>query len=190
MQNGAMKPDPEMLRDIGLNSTNVEAGWAGAANDLARGLNFWTRSVIGRDHSIAVRAALASCKLVVNDYQQDQPGLPPRSYLDNMMSAIGRWLEQPSKERSDEVRSLLDVSRTAHAWNRDTDVESLWIVETIDHASLAVWSGERASYIVATDFATTAARSVTCALHAMLDAGKPEAEAVSAIVDAVLAAAG
>lgn len=184
-----MKPDPDLLREIGVSSTNVEAAWAGAANDLARGLNFWTRSVIGRDRAVAVRAALAACKLVVGEYEPDQPELPPGSYIANMVTAILRWLTEPTKEHTEQVRGLLDVTRSAHAWQRDKDVESLWILEAVDHASLAVWSGDRASYIVPMDYATCAARSVACVLHAMLDAGKAEDEAVAAIVDAVLGAA-
>ena len=180
-----MKPDPELLREIGLNSTNVETSWAGAADDLARGLNFWTRSQIGRDRGIAVRAALNACKLVMNDYTGEQEGLPPRSYVEDMVQLIDRWLENPSKDNTELVRSALDVTRSAHAWQRDADVESSWILEAVDHASLAVRSGDRSSYIVPLDFATCAARSVTCVMHAMLDAGTAEDQAVSSIVDAV-----
>ncbi|HEY5947563.1 MAG TPA: hypothetical protein VIV40_18795 [Kofleriaceae bacterium] len=184
-----MKPDPELLREIGVNSTNVETAWAGAGNDLERGLNTWTRGTIGRDRAIAVRAALMSCALVIEQYTPNKPGLPPREYIDGMLAGIRRWLDEPTKPNTEAVRSALNVERSAHAWQQDADVESFWILEAVDHASLAVWSGERASYIVPMDFATCAARSVSCVLHAMLDGGTSEADAVSAIVDAVSLAA-
>lgn len=180
-----MKPDPELLREIGANSTNVETAWAGAANDLERGLNTWTRGTIGRDQGIAVRAALMACKLVTDKYRADRPGLPPKSYIDNMIVGIARWLDEPTQPHADEVRSLLDVNRTAHAWQQESDVASFWILEAVDHTSLAVWTGERASYIVPMDYATCAARAIACVLHALLDAGTPEADAVSSIVDSV-----
>jgi hypothetical protein len=184
-----MNPDPELLREIGVNSTNVETAWAGAANDLERGLNTWTRSTIGRDRGVAVRAALMTCMLIVDKYKADRPGLPPRDYVDNMLAGVRRWLDEPSKENTEAVRSALDVTRSAHAWQQETDVESFWILEAVDHASLAVWAGERASYIVPMDFATCAARAVACVLHAMLDAGTSEAVAVESIVGAVSTAA-
>lgn len=180
-----MKPDPELLREIGENSTNVEGAWAGAANDLARGLNTWTRSTIGRDRAIAVRAALASCSLVTDRYSSERPGLPSREYIDTMLAGIRRWLDAPTRDNTEAVRSLLDVTRSAHAWQQAEDAASFWILEAVDHASLAVWSGERASYIVPMDYATCAARSVACVLHAMLEAGTLEATAVASIVDAV-----
>jgi hypothetical protein len=185
-----MMPDPELLREIGINSTNVETAWAGAADDLARGLNFWTRTQIGTDRAIAVRAAFASCKLVVDDYNEKVEGLPPRKYVDDMIELIQAWLDNPSRENTELVRSTLDVTRSAHAWQRDKDLESAWILEAVDHASLAVWSGERSSYIVPMDFGTCAARSVACVLHAMIDAGKPEAKAIESIVTAVRHAVG
>ena len=184
-----MRPDPELLREIGSNSTNVETAWGGAANDLERGLNTWTRSTIGRDRGIAVRAALMACSLVIDRYKADREGLPPRAYLDGLLAGIRRWLDEPTKENTEAVRSALDVTRSAHAWQQDADVESFWILDAVDHASLAVWSGERASYIVPMDYATCAARAVACVLHAMLDAGTPEAAAVEQIVGAVSTAA-
>lgn len=185
-----MKPDAELLRDIGMNTTNVSNAWAGAADDLARGLKHWTRQQIGRDRSVAVRAAAAACDLVTDRYNPDQPGLPPRSYVDLMLAAIRRWLDDPSRENTERVRSSLDVTRDAHAWQREQDVASFWILDAVDHASLAVWSGERASYIVPMDYATCAARSVACVLHAMIDTGVPEQQAVEVIVDAVAGVAG
>jgi hypothetical protein len=180
-----VKPDPELLREIGANSTNVETAWAGAANDLERGLNTWTRGTIGRDRGIAVRAGLMACALVTDRYNADREGLPPKSYVDNMLLAIRRWLDEPTQPHIEAVRSLLDINRSAHAWQQSTDVESFWILEAVDHTSLAVWAGERASYIVPMDYATCAARAVACVLHAMLDAGKLEADVVSSLVDAV-----
>lgn len=185
-----MKPDLDLLREIGENSTNVETSWAGAADNLARGLNAWTRSMIGRDRAVAVRAAIVTCAIVIDDYKADRDGMPPRTYIDDMVAAIRQWLDDPSQDNTDRVRASLDVTRVAHAWHQEEDVESYWILEAVDHASLAVWSGERASYITPMDFATCAARSVACVLHAMLDAGKPEATAVERIVDAVRNAVG
>ena len=184
-----MKPDPELLREIGENSTNVEGAWAGAANDLARGLNTWTRSTIGRDRNVAVRAALVACSLVTDRYASDKPGLPSREYIETMLAGIRRWLDEPTRDNTEAVRSALDVTRSAHAWQQDEDAASFWILEAVDHASLAVWSGERASYIVPMDYATCAARSVACVLHAMLNAGMIEDTAVVSIVDAVHSAA-
>ncbi len=184
-----MKPDPELLREIGINSTNVESGWGGAGNDLARGLQSWTRSMIGRDQAVAVRAALMACALVIDRYKPDRPGLPPRAYLDEMLTRIRRWLDEPTREHTEAVRSQLDVTRNAHAWQQASDVESFWILDAVDHASLAVWTGQRASYIVPTDYATTAARAITCVLHAMLDAGLAEDAAVESIVGAIESAA-
>lgn len=179
-----MKPDAELLREIGENSTNVSNAWAGASDTLSRGLKHWTRTAIGRDRAIAVRAALAACELVVDRYQPTED-LPSKSYVELMLAGIRRWLDDPSKENTERVRSSLDVTRSMHAWQRDQDVASFWILDAVDHASLAVWSGERASYIVPMDFATCAARSVACVLHAMIDVGVPEQQAVEVIVGAV-----
>ena len=116
-----MKPDPELLREIGENSTNVEGAWAGAANDLARGLNTWTRSTIGRDRNVAVRAALVACSLVTDRYASDKPGLPSREYIETMLAGIRRWLDDPTRDNTEAVRSALDVTRSAHAWQQDED---------------------------------------------------------------------
>ena len=180
-----------MLREIGYNTTNVEAPWAGAENNLARGLNAWTRMQIGRDREIAVRAAVVVCALVADKYTADRDGLPPRSYIDDMLARVRAWLDEPGRESADRVRSFLDVTRNAHAWQQEEHEDaSFWILDAVDHASLAVWSGERASYIVPLDYATCAGRSVACVFHAMLHAGTSEDAAVSAIVDAVAIAAG
>ena len=127
----------------------------------------------------------AACKLVIADYSGEQEGLPPRAYVDDMSQLIERWLDNPSKDNMELVRSALDVTRSAHAWQRDKDVEASWILEAVDHASLAVWAGDRSSYIIPLDFATCAARAVACVLHAMLDAKVPEDKAVSDIVEAI-----
>jgi hypothetical protein len=83
---------------------------------------------------------------------------------------------------------MLDVTRDRHAWQDEHDLDHFWTLEAVDHASLAVWSGERSSYIVPLDFATCAARSVACVLHSLLTRGETEERAVALIVDAVLAA--
>lgn len=180
-----MKPDAELLREIGVTSTNASNAWAGAADPLSRGLHQWTRQVIGTDRQVAVRAGIAACDLVVDRYVQDQPELPPRSYLDLMLASIRRWLDDPSRDNLERVRSSLDVTRSAHAWQRERDVASFWILDAVDHASIAVWSGERASYIVPVDFATTSARAIVCVLHALLDLKIAEPQAVELVVDAI-----
>jgi hypothetical protein len=177
-------PDSAELRELGENSTNASNAWAGAADYLSRGLKAWTRQTIGTDRVHAVRVAVAACRLAVGRYS-DAGGLPPRSYVDGMISAIDAWLADPSKERTEAVRLSLDVTRQAHAWQRDGADPSAWILEAVDHASLAVWSGERASYIVPMDYATCAARSVACVLHALLRAGVAEPAAIGSIVTAV-----
>jgi hypothetical protein len=184
-----MKPDPEELRELGENVTNVSSAWAGAPDYLSRGLKAWSHTKIRGDRRIAVGAALAVCELAVGNYVADQQGLPPKSYIEHMLASIRRWLDDPSRENTERVRSSLDVTRSAHAWQRDQDVAPFWILDAVDHASLAVWSGERASYIVPMDFGTCAARAITCALHALLDTGMDETRAVDALVGAVRAVA-
>lgn len=185
-----MKPDPEELRELGENVTNVSSAWAGAPDYLSRGLKAWSRTIIAGDRNVAVGAALAVCDLVVGHYNADQQGLPPKSYIEHMIASIRRWLDDPSRENTERVRSSLDVTRSAHAWQREQDVAPFWILDAVDHASLAVWSGERASYIVPMDYGTCAARSITCVLHAMLDVGIEEKQAVSQITAAVKVATG
>lgn len=182
------QPDPEELRELGENVTNVSSAWAGAPDYLSRGLKAWARSTVANDRNVAVGAALAVCDLVVASYNADQQGLPPKSYIEHMIASIRRWLDEPSRENTERVRSSLDVTRSAHAWQRDQDVAPFWILDAVDHASLAVWSGERASYIVPMDYSTCAARSITCVLHAMLDLGTDEKSAIEAITRAVSAA--
>jgi hypothetical protein len=183
-----MKPDPEELRELGENVTNVQSAWAGAPDYLSRGLKAWARTTVGKDRNVAVAAALSVCELVANSYSADQQGLPPKSYIEHMLASIRRWLDDPSRENTERVRSSLDVTRSAHAWQREQDVAPFWILDAVDHASLAVWSGERASYIVPMDYGTCAARSITCVLHAMLDLGTDEGQAIDSITTAVAGA--
>ncbi|HEU0032379.1 MAG TPA: hypothetical protein VFQ53_17225 [Kofleriaceae bacterium] len=182
-----MKLDAEYFRDLGENTTNITNAWAGARDYVSRGVKAWARQQFGADRQMAVRAAIACCELVLGEYEQDHPELPPKSYLDDMVAHIKRWLADPSRENTEAVRSALNVTRDAHAWQREEDAESYWILEAVDHACLAVWSGSRASYIVPIDYATTAARSIACTLHAMRDAGVPEDVACDRIVQAVRA---
>jgi len=49
-----------------------------------------------------------------------------------------------------------------------------------------VWAGDRASYIIPVDFATTAGRVVACVFHAMRSAGQSEQAAADAVIDVVL----
>jgi hypothetical protein len=183
------RPDVEELTELGEDNTNTATAWGGAGDYLARGLKVWTRGEIGDDQAHAVRAALSACSLVTPHYPEQAPELhAPRKYIDAMMAAIRRWLEQPSREHQERVRSMLDVTRDRHAWQDEHDLDHFWTLEAVDHASLAVWSGERSSYIVPLDFATCAARSVACVLHSLLTRGETEERAVALIVDAVLAA--
>jgi hypothetical protein len=185
------RPDPETLKNLGENVTNVANAWGGARDYLSRGLKAWARDAIGGDRALAVKAALATCKLVVPMYPSEPgPGLPPRGYIDGMVAMIQRWIEDPSQKHTELVRSSLDVTREMHAWQRDEDVAPYWILDAVDHASLAVWAGERSSYIVPMDFATCAARSIACVLHAMLDTGEAEKTATARVVDAVEAITG
>jgi hypothetical protein len=181
-----MTMGPEELRELGEQSTNVSSPWAGATDYLHRGLKEWVRRQIGSDRRIAVAAALAACDLVVGRYSADQQGLPPKSYIEHMLASIRRWLDDPSRENTERVRSSLDVTRNAHAWQREQDVAPFWILDAVDHASLAVWSGERASYIIPMDYSTCAARSITCVLHALLDVGMAEESACNVLTSSVL----
>jgi hypothetical protein len=183
------RPDLTALEDLGANTTNATTPWAGAKDFLARGLKVWTRLEIGDDQRHAVRAALSACALVVPNYPESAPELhAPRRYIEDMMAAIRRWVDDPTREHQDKVRSMLDVSRDRHAWQDEHDLDHFWTLEAVDHASLAVWSGERSSYIVPLDFATSAARSVACVLHSLMTRGEPKDRAAAAVVDAVLAA--
>ena len=189
MSDPSDRPDPAALEDLGANTTNAANAWAGAQDYLARGLKTWTRREIGDDQRHAVRAALAACRLVTPHYPEEDPELhAPRRYIDDMVAAIQGWLDEPTRENQERVRSMLDVTRDRHAWQDEHDLDHFWTLEAVDHASLAVWSGERSSYIVPLDFATSASRSVACVFHALITRGEPKEQAATAVVDAVLAA--
>jgi hypothetical protein len=171
--------------------------WAGAAEPIGAGLVEWTRLAISHDQQLAVRASLAACALVIGDYPDSgsasgsasgtDAGKPraPRTYIYHMLSVIQRWLDDPSRENREVVRSSLDVTRELHAWQAD-DAAHFWILEAVDHTCLTVWAGERASYIIPVDFATTAGRVIACVFHAMRSAGRGEQLAADAVIDVVL----
>jgi hypothetical protein len=183
------RPNEAELTELGENVTNATNAWAGAKDYLARGLKVWTRRTIGDDQRTAVRVALSACKLVTPHYPEAAPELhAPRRYIDDMIAAVERWLDEPTREHKEHVRSMLDVTRDRHAWQDEHDHDHFWTLEAVDHASLAVWSGEHSSYIVPLDFATSAARSVACVFHALITRGEPKAKVVDTVVNAVLAA--
>lgn len=160
--------------------------WAGASEPVGAGLVEWTRLAIAHDQRLAVRASLRACQLVTGAYPE-RGTQAPRHYIDGMLAAIVRWVDEPSKEHREVVRCSLDVDRQAHAWQTD-DAADFWILEAVDHACLTVWAGERASYIIPVDFATTAGRVVACVFHAMRSAGQSEQAAAEAVIDVILAA--
>lgn len=179
-------PDPESLRELGESSTNVANAWAGAEEYLSQGLVVWARRMVGDDQKLAVRAALTCCRLVLDQYPTDGSDThAPKQYLDDMLAKISRWVDNPSNTNKEAVRSALDTTRSLHAWQGHTDQAHFWILEAVDHASLAVWAGERSSYIVPLDFGTCSARSAACVLHALLVSKQPEAQAVDRVVGAV-----
>jgi hypothetical protein len=159
--------------------------WAGASEPIGAGLVEWARLAISHDQQLAVRASLGACALVTGDYRDGGPAGAPRAYIDRMVSVIQRWLDEPTRENREAVRSSLDVAREVHAWQTDDDAQ-FWILEAVDHACLTVWAGERASYIVPVDFATTAGRVIACVFHAMRSAGNDEERAAGAVIDLVL----
>ncbi|MBA3819402.1 MAG: hypothetical protein H0X17_10960 [Deltaproteobacteria bacterium] len=183
------RPDIDALRELGENTTNVANAWAGADDYLSQGLLVWTRRTIEDDRKHAVRAALAVCKLVAGTYPIGNEAQAPKQYIDTMLASIQRWVENPSHSNHESVRSALDVTRQVHAWQAPDHIPHFWTLEAVDHACLAVWSGERSSYIVPMDFATCAARSVTCVFHVLTSSGQSEADAIQAVVDAVVGAA-
>jgi hypothetical protein len=162
--------------------------WAGATEPIGAGLVEWTRLAISHDHRLAVRAAVDACALVTGDYPHEG-ARAPRTYVLGMVAAVERWLAQPTRENLEVVRSSLDFTRELHAWQTD-DEPSFWIREAVDHTCLTVWAGERASYIVPVDFATTAGRVVACVFHAMRSAGGGEQGAADAVIDVVLRVTG
>lgn len=184
------RPDPEALRELGESSTNVANAWAGAEEYLSQGLVVWARRLVGDDQKVAVRTALAACKLVIDQYPTDgADAQAPKQYLDDMLAKIGRWLANPSNTNKEAVRSALDTTRSLHAWQGHAQSAHFWTLEAVDHASLSVWAGDRSSYIVPLDFGTCSARAIACVLHALLVTQVPEADAVARLTDAVLTAA-
>jgi hypothetical protein len=175
------RSDLANLRALGEPRTH---DWAGASEPIGAGLVEWTRLAIAHDQALAVRASLHACELVIGGYPATG-AQAPRAYLDEMVGAIRRWLEAPTRDHRDAVRTSLDVHRSAHAWQTDDD-PAFWILEAVDHACLTVWAGERASYIIPVDFATTAGRVIACVFHAMRSAGQPEQAAADAVIDVVL----
>jgi hypothetical protein len=159
--------------------------WAGATEPIGAGLVAWARLAVCHDHRLAVRAALDACGLVIGDYPHEG-ARAPRAYVFDMVSAIERWLGQPTRENLEVVRSSLDFTRELHAWQTDDDEPSFWIREAVDHTCLTVWAGERASYIIPVDFATSAGRVIACVFHAMLADGQSEQRAADAMIDVVL----
>ena len=159
--------------------------WAGATEPIAAGLVEWARLAISHSQQLAARASLDACALVIGDYPADANIPAPRAYLDRMLTVIQRWLAEPTHGHREAVRSSLDVTRERHAWQADADAP-FWILEAVDHACLTVWAGERASYIVPVDFATTAGRVIACVFHAMRSAGHDEQRAADAVIDIVL----
>jgi hypothetical protein len=179
-------PDPESLRELGESSTNASNSWAGAEEYLSQGLVLWARRLVADDQKLAVRAAVAVCKLVIDQYPTDGADAhAPKQYLDDMLAKISRWLDNPSNTNKEAVRSALDTTRSLHAWQGHAQSAHFWTLEAVDHASLSVWAGERSSYIVPLDFGTCSARSAACVLHALLVSNVPEAEAVDKVVSTV-----
>jgi len=180
------RSDLANLRAIGEPRTHE---WAGASESIGAGLVEWTRLAISHDQPLAVRASLGACALVTGGYAGGAADgsvvRPPRAYVDHMLSAIQRWVDEPTHERREAVRSSLDVTRQLHAWQTDDDPQ-FWILEAVDHTCLTVWAGERASYIIPLDFATTAGRVIACVFHAMRSAGMAEQRAADAVIDVVL----
>jgi len=183
------RPNAEALRELGQNTTNVSNAWAGARDYLSQGLKTWARQTIADDRMHAVRAALAAIRLVSESYPLEG-GQAPKKYIDGMIGTIERWVQNPSHNNCEAVRHALDITRQVHAWQTPDDIPHFWILEAVDHACLAVWSGERSSYIVPIDFASCAARSITCVLHAMVASGTEPEKATALLVDAVRRADG
>src|SRR5215467_9618545 len=96
------RSDLANLRALGEPRTH---DWAGATEPISAGLIEWTRRAIGHDQRLAVRAALEACALVTADYPAAAADLPPRSYVDHMLGVIARWIEQPTRDHSEAVRS-------------------------------------------------------------------------------------
>ncbi len=180
------RPDPESLRELGESSTNVSNAWAGADEYLSQGLVQWVRRTLFSDQKAAVKAAITACRLVVEKYPTDgADAQAPKQYIDDMLAKVQRWIDNPSNTNKESVRSSIDTTRQLHAWQGHADSAHFWILEAVDHASLAVWAGERSSYIVPLDFSTCAARSIACVLHALLVTGSTEQQAIDLLTGVV-----
>lgn len=180
------RPTPEDLREIGETSTNVSNAWAGAENYLSQGLVHWLRRRLSSDQKAAVKAALAACRLVVDKYPiEGADAQAPKQYIDDVLAKTQRWVDNPSNTNKEAVRSSLDTTRSLHAWQGHAEHAHFWILEAVDHASIAVWAGERSSYIVPLDYGTCAARSIACVLHALLLHGHAEEHAVDLLTGVV-----
>jgi hypothetical protein len=177
------RSDLANLRALGEPRTHE---WAGATEPISAGLVEWTRLAIGHDQMLAVRTSLGACALVTGEYSTTVTAPAPRAYIDHMLATIQAWLDDPSRENREAVRSSLDVTRERHAWQADEDSREFWILEAVDHTCLTVWVGERASYIIPIDFATTAGRVVACVYRAMRSGGHDEQRAANAVIDVVL----
>ncbi|HET7501599.1 MAG TPA: hypothetical protein VFK02_11365 [Kofleriaceae bacterium] len=159
--------------------------WAGASDPIGAGLVEWTRLAVSHDQALAVRAALDACALVTGEFRGSEAA-GSRAYVDDMLAAIRGWLDAPTAEHREVVRSALDFTRQRHAWQADDDDAQFWIREAVDHACLTVWAQERASYIIPVDFATTAGRVIACVFHALRTSGHGEQRAADAVIDVVL----
>lgn len=180
------RPDPESLRELGESSTNVANAWAGADEYLSQGLVTWVRRQLATEQARAVKAAIAACRLVVEHYPTDgSDAQAPKQYIDDMIAKVQRWIDNPSNNNKEAVRSSIDTTRQLHAWQGHADSAHFWILEAVDHASLAVWAGERSSYIVPLDYSTCAARSIACVLHAMLLVKWTEQQAIDTLTGIV-----
>jgi hypothetical protein len=177
------RPDLADLRVLGASTTEV---WAGANDPASRGLVAWVGREVGDDRTRAVRAAFNAVQLVVQRYPAAPADLSPRSYIDGMIGHVKTWLEQPTRENQEAAMKALDVTRSAHAWQREGEDVNAWILEAVDHAGLAVWSGSDLSvYVTPAPPRTCAARAAGCVFRALLAAGTAEADACKQVVDAI-----
>lgn len=186
---------PESLRELGENITNVANEWAGAEDYLARGLIEWTRRLVGDNQQHAVRVALAACELVARTplaigAEEHEVAQAPAHYVDKVLGVIQAWIAHPTKANQEAARQAFDFTRQRHAWQGYEHLPHFWVREAVDHACLAVWAGQRASYIAPLDYATCAARSVACVYHALVAGEQPPtdeqvADAVTRVTSAV-----
>ena len=128
-------PTPDSLRELGEGSTNAANAWAGAEDFLTQGMVVWARRALADDQKLAVRAAVAACKLVIDKYPlESAESQSPKSYLDEMLAKMTRWIDNPSNTNREAVRSGLDVTRQLHAWQGHADQAHFWTLEAVDHA--------------------------------------------------------